>query len=174
MDRRYRWSTPCQAQTNLLNFNPVTIELAEPMSLSYLVVNNGHDDQAKVLAALAIGANALGLGGSSSMQEGIGRGIAKFVTVTLQGATDISVPVIGSILSAAEGWLLGKLTDIVFARCDGIVAVEMRAMMGRDLYMMTNNGRNPLTVTTTHHGTDSDVGCGGNSVYDVTWTIRPL
>ena len=41
-----------------------------------------------------------------------------------------TVPVVGSILAAIETWLLGKLTDIVFAKCDGIVGVEMRAMIG--------------------------------------------
>jgi hypothetical protein len=165
---------PKQTQTNLLRFSPVTVDLAEPMSFSYLVVNNGHAEQAKILAALASGSDALSLSGSTSMQEDIGRGIAKIVTVTLEGAIKVEVPVVGSILGAIESWLLGKLTDVIFAKCDGIVAAEMRAMMGRDLFMLTNNGRNPVTVTTTHHGTDSPTGCGANSVYQVTWTIRPL
>ncbi len=165
---------PKQNQTNLLAFTPVTVDLAEPMSFSYTVVNNGHADQAKILAALKSGSNALALAGSSSMQEDIGKGIAKIVTVALEGAIKVNIPVVGSVLGAIENWLLGKLTDIVFANCDGLVAVEMRAMMGRDLHILTNNGRTKLTVTTTHHGTDSATGCGANSVYDVTWSITPL
>jgi hypothetical protein len=108
------------------------------------------------------------------MQEDIGKGIAKIITVTLEGAIKVDVPVVGSILAAIETWLLGKLTDIVFANCDGIVAVEMRAMMGRDLHLLTNSGRSKFSTTTTHHGTDSPTGCGGNSVYDVLWSITPL
>jgi hypothetical protein len=165
---------PKQNHTNLLVFGPVTVDLAEPLSFSYTVINNGHAAQDKVLAALKSGSNALALGGSSSMQEDIGKGVAKIITVTLEGAIKVDVPVIGSILAAIETWLLGKLTDIVFANCDGIVAVEMRAMMGRDLHILTNSGRNKVSITTTHHGTDSATGCGANSVYDVLWSITPL
>jgi hypothetical protein len=167
-------TTPNENQTNLLDFNPVTVDLAEPMSFSYLVVNNGHADQAKILAALAAGSNSLSLGGSSSMQEDIGKGIVKIVSVTLEGAIKVTFPVVGSILGAVENWLLGQLTNIIFQICDGVVAVEMRAMMGRDLFKMTDNGNKPLTVTTTHQGTDSPTGCGANSVYEVTWSIKPL
>jgi hypothetical protein len=78
------------------------------------------------------------------------------------------VPVIGSALSAIEGWLLGQLTDVAFENRDGVVAAELRAMMGRDLYALTGNGQHPLTVTTTHRGADID------SLYDVTWSITPL
>src|SRR5262249_32119425 len=38
---------PSQNQTNLLKFTPVTVDLAEPMSFSYTVVNNGHARQDK-------------------------------------------------------------------------------------------------------------------------------
>jgi hypothetical protein len=152
----------------------VTVDLAEPMSFSYLVVNNGHAPQDKVLAALANAGNSLSLAGSSSMQEDIAKGIVKIVAVKILAAIAISVPVVGSILSAVESWLMGKLTDAVFQSCDGVVAVELRAMLGRDLFILTNNGRKTVTVTTNHPGTDSPTGCGANSNYDVIWTIRPL
>jgi hypothetical protein len=165
---------PSQNQTNLLVFSPVTVDLAEPMSFSYTVVNNGHAAQDKILAALKSGSNALALAGSSSMQEDIGKGVAKIVTVALEGAIKVDVPVVGSVLAAIESWLLGKLTDVIFADCDGLVAVEMRAMIGRDLHILTNSGRTKFSTTTTHHGTDSAAGCFGNSVYDVLWSITPL
>ncbi len=165
---------PKTSQTNLLVCDPVTIDLAEPMSLSYVVVNNGSGDPAKILAALAVAGDALSVAGSQSMQAEIGQGIASFVSTQIVGLTTISIPVLGSILSAIETWLLGKLTEIVFANCDGLVAVELRALMGRDLYILTGNGTHPVTVTVEHPGTDSSTGCGGNSHYKVTWTIRPL
>jgi hypothetical protein len=152
----------------------VTVDLAEPMSFSYLVVNNGHASEEKILAALANAGNSLSLAGSSSMQEDIAKGVVKFITVKLLGEISLSVPVVGSILKKAESWLLGKLIKAAFERCDGVVAVELRAMMGRDLYQMTDNGKNTVKVTTRHLGTDSPSACGFNSHYEVTWSITPL
>jgi hypothetical protein len=168
------FSSPKTAQTNLLDMEPVSIDLAEPMSFSYLVVNNGHADQSKILAALAAAGDSLNLSGSSSMQEDIGKGVVKFVSVKLAAAISVSVPVFGPILGVAEGWLMDKLSGALFESCDGVVAAEMRAMMGRDLYILTGNGTHPLKVTTQHPGTHSPTSCGANSNYDVTWTITPL
>jgi hypothetical protein len=166
------FTTSKSAQTNILRIEPVTIDLAEPMSFSYLIVNNGHASEEKIMAALANAGNSLSLSGSSSMQEDIARGVVKFVTVQLLG--DLSVPVVGSILKEAESYLLDKLLNVAFAKCDGVVAVELRAMMGRDLYKMTNNGKDPVRITTRHVGTDSATGCGFNSLYKVDWSITPL
>jgi hypothetical protein len=165
---------PDSSQTNLLEFEPVTVDLAEPMSFSYIVVNNGHAPQDKILAALANAGNSLSLAGSSSMQEDIAKGIVKIIAVKILGEITLSVPVVGSILSIIETWLMGKLTDAIFESCDGVVAVELRAMMGRDLYTLTDSGRKTVTITTPHEGTDSPTLCGGKSDYEVTWTIRPL
>jgi hypothetical protein len=85
----------------------------------------------------------------------------------------LSIPVIGSILKLAESWLINQLLGIVFAQCDGLVAVEQLVEMGRDLVDMTNGG-NPHTVVTTHPGTDSAAGCGPNSEYQVTWSIMSV
>lgn len=165
---------PKTSQTNLLHVDSVTIDLAEPMSFSYLVVNNGHAAQDKILASLASAGNSLSLAGSSSMQEDIAKGVVKIISVKLLAAIAISVPVVGSILGLVEKWLLDKLTDTAFQNCDGIVAVELRAMIGRDLYLLTDNGRKTVTVKTDHPGTDSPTGCGAKSDYEVTWTIKPL
>src|SRR5690606_5191471 len=151
-----------------------TVDLAEPFSFSYIVVNNGHAPKEKILAALASAGDSLSLAGSSSMQEDIAKGVVKILSVKLLAAIAISVPVIGSILGLAEKWLLDRLTEAVFESCDGVVAVELRAMMGRDLYLLTDSGRNTVQVTTQHPGTGSPTACGSNSDYDVTWTIKPL
>jgi hypothetical protein len=164
-----------QGATNLLNIPAVTVDLAEPMSFSYQVVNNGSADQSDILAALASGSNSLSLAATSSMEADIEQGIVKIASVILEGATKISIPVVGSILSAAEGWLINQLAGFIsFGRCDGMVAAEMRAMFGRDLLMLTNNGTTKFSTTTTHQGTDSPDGCGANSIYEVTWSIQPL
>jgi hypothetical protein len=163
-----------EPSTNLLNFSPISVDLAESVSFSYQIVNNGHADQSKILAALAAGGDSLSLAVTASMEEDIGKGIEKIISASLGGAIKASVPVVGSILAPVEDWLMGQLTSIVFSDCDGVVAVGLEAMMGRDLFMMTNNGTKPVIVTTTHNGTTSPVGCGGNSVYQVTWSITPL
>lgn len=167
-------TTPKTSQTNLLDFEPVTIDLAEPMSLSYIVVNNGHAPQDKILAALAQAGDSLSLAGSSSMQEDIAQGVFSIASVKILEATSVAVPVIGPVLALVESWLLDKLKGALFESCDGVVAVEIRAMMGRDLYIQTDNGRKPIRVTTRHPGTDSPAACGANSDYEVTWTIQPL
>jgi len=165
---------PDASQTNLLEFEPVTVDLAEPMSFSYLVVNNGHAPQDKILNALASAGNSLSLAGSSSMQEDIAKGIVNIVSVKILAAITISVPVVGSIVGLLESWLMDKLKDAIFESCDGIVAIELRAMMGRDLFILTDNGRKTVTVTTHHPGTNSPTACGAKSDYEVTWTIKPL
>jgi hypothetical protein len=165
---------PDSLQTNHLKIVPVTVELAEPMSFSYIVVNNRHAPQDKILAALENGGNSLSLAGSSSMQEDIAKGVVKFVSVQIIGAIGDSVPVVGSILVALRGWLADKFIEVVFESCDGLVAVELRAMMGRDLFMMTDNGKKTVKITTPHTGTDSPLACGDESEYEVTWTIKPL
>lgn len=166
-------TNPKTAQTNLLDFEPVTVELAEPMSFSYIVVNNGHAEQHKVLSALASASDSLSLAGSSSMQEDIAKNVAKIVSVKLS-ALIASIPVAGSILAPAAKWLMGKMQDALFESCDGVVAGELRAMTGKDLFEMTRNGREAVKVTTRHAGTDSPGICGSRSDYEVTWTIKPL
>jgi hypothetical protein len=163
------------SQTNLLEFEPATVDPAEAMSFAYLVVNNGHAPQDKILAALANAGDSLNLASVSSMEEDIGKGIVKFVSVKIQGALASNVPVIGSVIGAIASWALDKMSAAIFASCDGIVAAELRAMMGRDLFIMTENGKNTVTITTKHHGTDAPAACGpNNSDYDVTFTIKPL
>jgi hypothetical protein len=108
------------------------------------------------------------------MQEDIARGIVEIVSIKILAAITLSVPVVGSILGKIESWLLDKLTDAAFESCDGVVAVELRAMMGRDLFILTDNGRKTVKVTTRHRGTSSPSACGSKSDYDVTWTIKPL
>jgi hypothetical protein len=151
------------------------VDLAEAVSFGYLIVNNGHAAEDDSLAALANAGDSLNLASVFSTQEDIAKGIVAFASVKIVEGLTISIPVIGRILGTIESWLLGKLSAAIFESCDGIVAAELRAMMGRDLFIMTDNGKNPVTVTTKHQGTDAPTACGTNkSEYDVTWTVKPL
>lgn len=136
---------PHTAQTNRLDFEPITVELCEEVVFGYLVVNNGSADQ-----------------------QFLNEALVKVGEDLVEDA--VAVPVIGSLVSMLSAWLLGELGDVVFADCDGIVAVERIKLLGRDLHQKTAQG--PYTVTTVHPGTDSNTGCGDNSRYRVTWSIR--
>lgn len=164
---------PEESQTNLLEFDSVTVDLAEAVSFTYLVVNNGHAAQAKILAALASAADSLSLASVSSTQEDIAKAVVKFVSVKL--TETLSIPVVGSVLKPIESWLLDKLSEAIFESCDGVVAAEPPVvMMGRDLFIATDNGKKALAGITTHHGTPSPTPCGAESSYEVTWTVEPL
>ena len=67
-------------------------------------------------------------------------------------------------------WLLDEFFSVVFADCDGWVAVDQHQFTGRDLHLQTANG--PSSTTQTYPGYDSPTGCGGNSKYEVTWSVQ--
>lgn len=157
---------PSQAQTNLLHFQPVAVELCEAAIFSYLVVNNGNADQKKLDDALVKAGGSLTDDAVKSVSQDLGAGVGAIAGVTIGG---IAAPIIGSLLGALVGWLMDQLGGVVFANCDGLVAAALIPKLGRDLDMWTAHG--PHQETTSHPGTDSATGCGSNSVYEVTWSI---
>lgn len=58
--------------------------------------------------------------------------------------------------------------------CDGVVARDIITLTPNDLQSIMNNPDHTLTKTVTYPGTDSAVGCGSNSVYQVTYTVTVL
>lgn len=155
------------AQTNLLDMEPVAVDLCEATVFNYLIVNNGHADQKTIDAALVKAGTSLTADSVTSISKGLAAGVGVIIGVELVGG--LVAPVIGSLLGSLVDWLLGKVGDIVFADCDGAVAAEQLAITGRDLHLKTVSG--PYNVTTTHNGTDSNTGCGANSQYEVIWSI---
>jgi len=158
---------PNDSQPNQLHFEPITVELCETALFNYLVVNNDHADQKALDSALTKAGTSLTSGSVKSISNSLAAGVGAIVGIELVGG--IVAPIIGSLLGSLVGWLLEQVGDVIFADCDGIVAAELISYLGRDLHLKTANGG--LSVTTTHHGTDSNDGCGGNSQYEVTWTI---
>jgi hypothetical protein len=77
-------------------------------------------------------------------------------------------------LEKAEGWLLDKLKETIFEKCDGIVAAGQLANLGRELHRLTDRGREKKTWKTRHPGTESNWNCGAKSDYTITWTIEPF
>jgi hypothetical protein len=141
-----------------LSIPNVAVPAATVVAFSYSIVNSGHAKDSvsqalqKVVSAAASKAASAGAGALGGVLGGpLGAGIA-------------------TVGTAAAGWVIGKLQDIVFANCDGIVAAGDHVYTGAQLAEKTSGGK-VLTVTDDNKGTDSAHGCGGNSHYFVTWSI---
>lgn len=72
----------------------------------------------------------------------------------------------GSALAFADNYLGGILDSY----CDGTVAADRIVTNGQTIAQWTANG--PHSVTTRYPGTDSSIGCGSNSDYEVTWHVE--
>lgn len=137
---------------------------------NYILANTGQDTATFNAGVIKTG-QALAAAGAAAATAAIGAAIG----ATLGSGV---MPVIGTILGAAAGWVVSQLGGLFFANCDGPVAVEQPAFKGLDLWNVTNHtdlfGQpHPFySQTTSHPGLDSPAGCGSNSVYDVTWQIQ--
>ncbi|HEY7290157.1 MAG TPA: hypothetical protein VH583_10000 [Vicinamibacterales bacterium] len=154
-----------EGPTNLLNFGPMTVELCESAIFNYTFINSGGDPSV-VSSTLIQQGTKLADSGVQTIVKDIGAGLG-LTAIDVAGA---SIPLIGSLVAILSSWLISQLNSIINARCDGVVAVEQVVMMGRDLQAKTRN--QPLTQTTIHAGTDSPTGCGSNSKYEVSWSMK--
>ena len=154
-----------EGPTNLMNFGPVTVELCEASIFNYTFVNSSKD-MSEVNSILVQQGTKLADSGVQTAVKDIGAGLG----ITVVDVAGASAPIIGSLLAALGGWLASQLNSIMDGRCDGTVAAEQVVTMGRDLQARTIGGH-PYGMTTIHDGSNSPVGCGSNSVYEVTWSI---
>jgi hypothetical protein len=137
-----------------LSFPNVVVPTNGSVAFNYLIVNSGHKSEGDVDKALEAAGSALA-------NKALVAGGTALGTAILPG--------LGTILGALGGFLAGEIGSILNANCDGAVAAEQVTMSFNDLITKTASG--PDTVTTKHPGTDSATGCGGNSMYFVTWHI---
>jgi hypothetical protein len=155
-----------EGQTNLMNFDPVTIELHETAAFSYLFINSNEEDDV-VTAALQAGTLKLA---DWTLRTLIDRGSAGlgFDAVSV-GA--LAAPITGSLLGVLTGWAAELLHDAIVDNCDGSVALENYVRRGDDLHRMVVGGQ-PVVMAVEHRGSDSAFTCGAKSDYVVTWSIR--
>ncbi|WP_346148985.1 hypothetical protein [Kitasatospora cinereorecta] len=149
-----------------LKVGPVRVDNpGEKVVFNYQIVNAGHHSASDVEKSLRLAGGALanlGVKAASTAAGGV-------LGATVGG---IVLPVIGSILGAAAGWLIGGFFDLIFADCDGPVAVEQVAVTGLDLWRNTSVSQNGVWWRETFHdGLDSPDGCGDNSRYYTTWSV---
>jgi hypothetical protein len=136
-----------------LSFPVVSIGSSDRVALNYLIVNSGHKNPSQIVSTLESAGGKLAVGAMTGLGASIGSVIPGF----------------GTALGALAGWLAGEITGLINANCDGTVAAEQNTFTLNDLLAKTAKGR--FTQTTKHPGTDSPHGCGGNSMYFVTWHI---
>ncbi|MCU1324072.1 MAG: hypothetical protein JWM43_3721 [Acidobacteriaceae bacterium] len=141
-----------------LSFPNVSVATTDTVVLNYLIVNSGHKGESQIYSTLE---NA---GGSLATKGLIAGGAAV--------GSLIPIPGLGTLLGAGAGWLVGELKGMLSADCDGAVAAEQNTFSYKDLVARTAHG--VFTQKTKHPGTDSATGCGGNSVYYVTWHIAKV
>ena len=138
-----------------LKFANIAVPAGASVVFNYLIVNSGHNSEGVVDKALE-------QAGSALAQKGLVAGGTALGSAILPG--------LGSILGAIGGWLAGQIGSILTANCDGAVAAEQVTLTHDQLMQETASG--PMTKETKHPGTDSPTGCGGNSMYYVTWHIE--
>ncbi len=137
-----------------LSFPDITVDPSASITLNYLIVNSGHQNPGQIESTLESAGSSLAIKGATD----------------LGGAIGSVIPGFGTLLGGLTGLLAGELTSILNANCDGAVAAEQNTLTYNDLIAKTAGGT--FTQTTKHPGTDSPWGCGGNSVYYVTWHIQ--
>jgi hypothetical protein len=152
-----------------LSFGPVAVAPNEAAVFNYLILNSGHQSQQETQDALTKAATTLAQQGADAAAKAISSGVASLVGASIGSAV---LPVIGTALGAIAGWLVDELGGVLFANCDGPVAAEQVAMTGTELAARTANGA--YQHTTSHPGIDSPHGCGSNSQYKVTWSIKAV
>jgi PASTA domain len=115
------------------------------ISWSFILTNSGHTDSSALVGALNNAANAV---------------VGAFV-----GSGDITAEV-------AAGAIIGvqTLLQLLTANCDGVVAAVAVSLTAAELAQMTTGPINWAHLVNCP-GTDSSVGCGGNSNYDVHYVI---
>jgi hypothetical protein len=126
-----------------LQFGPVLVDSpTTSVAFNYQIVNNGHSSDADIEQKLAAAAIAL-------LEQ----------VFSLSTSWTIILAIIAPIVFT-----------IIFADCDGPVAVDQVNLTGASLWAWTH-GIGAHSETKYYPGTDSPTGCGDNSEYYVTSSI---
>ena len=117
--------------------------------LSYAVVNNGNS--------------------GPDWLDKVEKGIIDFaVQGAEKGLEALGVP---PTIAGIVGEIIKKFGNLLFANCDGVVAAGVHQFRGADLCEKLDHGQ-PISGVDPNPGLNSPDGCGGNSIYDVTWFVR--
>ena len=151
-----------------LSFPTVKIAPNETAVLTYSMVNAGHQSPDAVTKALQAGTNSLAQKAAQIAATAAGSAIGEALGASIGTA---AVPLIGTALGALAGWVVGGAFGLILADCDGPVAAGVHVLTYAQIKASIEGGHG-LTQTDEHPGVDSNHGCGGNSHYFVTWSVR--
>jgi hypothetical protein len=162
-------------------FNPglvldnVPIEDKEIAVFSYIIVNNGHSEDTVVDAAIRNAATSLARGGANAAAGAISSTAGAAVGAWLGGFLGSPVPIVGTIVGAALGALTGtlltSLIDVINPNCDGPLASAVIPIPGQGLRERLDAGQQ-FSQRDYNPGIDSPSGCGSNSRYWTTWSVK--
>ncbi len=150
-------------------FKNVSVADNETAVFSYAIVNSGHTDPNAAEKTLEQAVSTLAEKGAQAAATTAGGAVGAALGASIGTAV---VPVIGTALGALAGWVVSSAGKLVFANCDGAVAAAVHTFTGSQLRTGVSQGKH-LGQVDHHPGTDSPHGCGSNSNYDVSWSIRP-
>lgn len=139
-----------------LQFSNIVVDPKGQVTMNYLIADSGHSSESEVYSLLDKAASALASKGATAAGAAIG--------------SAIPIPLLGPLLGAAAGWLVGEASSLLDPNCDGAVAAAQDVFPYQNLVNLTASG--PHTQVTTHAGSSSPDGCGGNSMYYVTWIVQ--
>jgi hypothetical protein len=154
-----------EGQTNLMHYDPVTIELHETAALNYTFVNSNQPDPAVVGALQGQGLKIADYAVRSAVNAA-----ASGVGLTAVEVGGLAAPLMGTLIGLLAGWLISELHTIIEDKCDGVVAIEQYVRRGDELQRIVIGGQ-PVRMAVVHKGTDSPAECGAKSEYLVTWSI---
>ena len=149
-------------------FSHVTIAPGEKAVLTYNMVNSGHQKPSEVEQGLEKATTTLAQKGAQIAATAIGSAIGAELGASIGTAV---VPLIGTAIGVLVGYLTGSIFGILFANCDGPVASAVHVLTYEDVKAALATGHG-VTHTDDHPGVDSSVGCGSNSHYTVTWSVK--
>lgn len=151
-----------------MNFKSVPVADNETAVFSYAIVNSGHTDPTTAEKTLEQAVSTVAEKGAQAAATAAGGAIGAALGASIGTAV---VPIVGTALGALAGWVVSSAGKLVFANCDGAVAAAVHTFTGAQLRAGTSQGRH-LGQSDHHAGTDSAHGCGGNSNYDVSWSVH--
>jgi hypothetical protein len=135
-----------------LAFTHVPISSGDTVKIALEIVNAGHVNRSELLTRLYNGVTAL---------KDKAKGYCE------------NDPSVMTCFIAAGGYAISYLIQLLTGYCNGPVALDATSLTGDDVKSLTQQGAAPYAHTKTYPGTDSNWGCGKNSIYEVTWSITP-
>jgi hypothetical protein len=162
-------------QLNRDFFNPVAVELCEPLVFSYMIVNSGHTDASTVFGAIQKGGEDYVNDLLKSLTNPDSNAVIGGIEILAEAGGGPTLA--GSLIGAAAGIILddylNMLYGLIFRDCDGTVASETVGFRNaRDLQAVIRSqgiGGKYSPPPTVHHNRDAPTGCR-HSLYKTFWS----